>query len=109
MTITFSTKDRIVLSTEGLLSVALVGEPPGRAHVQARARVQQALGVDAPGDSDERVDRGEHEHGREHVLPERYADERAPCRQDERRGEGEYREEIRHGALGVGAECRIAG
>ena len=53
----------------GLLSVTMVGEPPGRAHVQTRARVQQALGVDAAGEPDERVDRGDHEYEREHVLP----------------------------------------
>ena len=46
--------------------------------------MQQALGVDAAGETDERVDRAEDEDDCEHVFPEGDADERAPGGEHER-------------------------
>ncbi len=45
--------------------------------MQSRTSVQQALGIDAAGEMHEGIDRDEHEHQGERVLPERHADERA--------------------------------
>jgi hypothetical protein len=61
----------------GRSSSGLAGEAPGRASAEAGAAVEEAVGVDAAGEADERVDRAEHEDDRERVLPERHAHERA--------------------------------
>ena len=63
------------------------------------------MAVDAAGEADERVDRGEDEHDRECVFPEGDADERAAGGQHERGGEREDREDVRGEAVHVGVEA----
>ena len=55
----------------------MAAEPPGGAEAESRPAAEEPVGVDAAGEADERVDRGEDEHDRENVFPERHADERA--------------------------------
>ena len=55
----------------------LVCEAPGGADAEAGAAAEEAVRVDAAGEADERVDRGEDEDDCERVLPERHADEGA--------------------------------
>ena len=57
------------------------------------------VGVDAAGEPDEPVDRGERQADGERMLPERDADERAAGRQDERRTHRENREDLGNDAV----------
>ena len=47
----------------------LVGQAPGLAGAEAGKGVEEAVGVDASGEADERVDGCEHERAREGVFP----------------------------------------
>ena len=76
----------------------------------AAAEVEEALGVDAAGEADERVDRAEHEDDGERILPEQDADEGAAGGEDELgRGEREDRQDRGQQSLGVGREGDVAG
>ena len=71
--------------------------------------MEEAVGVDPPGEADERVDRGKDEDERERVLPERYADDGAPGGENERRGQREDGQHVREDAAGVGGDGDVAG
>jgi hypothetical protein len=70
----------------------LPGEPHGVAEADAWAAAEEPLCVDASGEPDEGVDRGEYERDRERVFPQWDADQDAAGGEHERGGEREDRE-----------------
>ena len=82
---------------------------PRSTDAESGPAAEQPLAVDAAGEADERVDRGEDEHDGDDVFPERHADERAACGEHERRGERENREDVRQRAVHVACEGDVAG
>jgi hypothetical protein len=79
----------------------LAGDPPGSAEAEARTAVQEAVRVDASGETDEDVDRAEDEDDGKRVLPEWHAHEGAPRGKHERRGQREDGEKGPRAALAL--------